>query len=162
MNAIDKLSGGFLWNNDETTSGAKCLVRWEGLRISDLEANGTALGIIWLGKAGLKWINHSSISAFHTWSHTCPLQCNNSIQPRGWEKISFWHDPWLDGISSASRATTLFKHGTKWNLTVRHFKRDFMQNTLHQFINIWETIADIHLHHDVLNTVTYRLTMDGT
>ncbi|KAM0849018.1 hypothetical protein ACQ4PT_053996 [Festuca glaucescens] len=57
IKAIDKIRRGFLWNNDELTSGGKCLVNWAaicrplefgGLGITDLQRKAMALRVRWL------------------------------------------------------------------------------------------------------------------
>jgi hypothetical protein len=143
IKAIDKIRRGFLWNNDELTSGGKCLVNWAaicrplefgGLGITDLQRKAMALRVRWL------W--HSWTVTDKAWTGM-PLGIDERARSLfnaavlfklgDGQKIDFWRDPWLDGQSIAARAPNLFKFSTKRSMSValaltdgkwtRHFKR---------------------------------------
>jgi hypothetical protein len=67
------------------------------------------------------------------------------------QRVKFWLDPWLDGESLAALAPDLFKLCTMRKLTVsealtndkwiRHFKSNFTQPALNQFLSAHANIA---------------------
>jgi hypothetical protein len=120
---IDKLRRGFLWENKEVATGGKCLVSWReicrptkyrGLGILVLQAQSIALRTRWLW---MEWTDPSK-----PWqSLRLPIDAkmrqlfNASINFHlgNGEKIKFWTDPWLMGMSLANRAPALFDQCTR-------------------------------------------------
>jgi hypothetical protein len=181
IKAIDKIRRGFLWNNDELTSGGKCLVNWAaicrplefgGLGITDLQRKAMALRVRWL------W--HSWTVTDKAWTGM-PLGIDERARSLfnaavlfklgDGQKIDFWRDPWLDGQSIAARAPNLFKFSTKRSMSValaltdgkwtRHFKRGLTPEALSQYLLIHDKLASIQLQVGIPDTVVWRLTGDG-
>lgn len=143
-----------------------------GLGIPNLQARGNALRVRWLWQ----WWTETD----KPWQHL-PFATDKSARALfnvvvrfnlgDGRKISFWHDPWLEGASLASSAPALFKQCTKRNLTVdqaiqdnkwiRHLKRELPLDAINQLLWLCDKIANINLQAGTPDTVTWKFTSDG-
>lgn len=178
--AIDKLRRGYLWEMKEVASGGKCLVSWKavclskcygGLGISNLAAQSVALRTRWL------W--QSWTSPDKPW-HGLPMPIDGKVRALfnasvifslgNGEKISFWHDPWIQGATLQFAFPVLYSICTRRKLTVkealqdgawfRHLRTQLSPAAIREFMTLWRTLQDIHLQ-DRPDSIAWRWTTDG-
>jgi hypothetical protein len=174
LKVIDKLRRGFLWNNDEFAPGSPCLVSWDtvcrprelgGLGIPNLQRVGTALRVRWL------WQDWTELDK--PWQGlpiTTDVKVQNLFNAAvkfivgNGNRIKFWLDPWLDGVSLEDYAPDLYKACTLKRLTLRealtdgkwtrHFRRNLTQQAVVQFLHIHDKVAGVALRPEIPDSVT--------
>lgn len=86
------------------------------------------------------------------------------------ERISFWKEPWHNGVSLQNTYPALFAHCTRKNLTVaqalfdrrwiKHLKRNLTVEATREFTALWAEVNHMELGSG-LDTVSWRWTNDG-
>ena len=178
---IDKIRRGFLWECKGVAVGGKCLVSWKlvcrpkmygGLGISNLQAQGMALRLRWLWQS---W--NEPDKPWACLPMTVDKKLNDLFNASvkfvlgNGERIKFWYEPWLNGVSLSCAAPDLFACCTRKNLTVsqalqdgrwiRHLRRPLTPAAIIQYTKLWEAVADVHLLLGTPDSVIWRWTPNG-
>nr|XP_045084453.1 uncharacterized protein LOC123493985 [Aegilops tauschii subsp. strangulata] len=178
---VDKIRRGFLWECKEVAVGGKCLVSWKlvcrpkmygGLGISNMQAQGMALRLRWLWQS---W--NEPDKPWACLPMTVDKKLNDLFNASvkfvlgNGERIKFWYEPWLNGVSLSCAAPDLFACCTRKNLTVsqalqdgrwiRHLRRPLTPAAIIQYTKLWQAVADVHLLLGTPDSVIWRWTPNG-
>jgi hypothetical protein len=96
------------------------------------------------------------------------------VNIRDGNKASFWHDPWVDGLSPKCIAPSIFAMSNKKGSNVRNAIADnawvlhldisaglSVQN-MQEFTTLWSHTSQLTLHDDVPNSIISKLTNNGS
>jgi hypothetical protein len=180
---INKVERAFLWAAKETTSGAKCKVNWEavcrpkalgGLGILHMDKFSTALRLRW---PWLEWTDPKKIWAGY--GNPCSVEDMNIfyaatiITLGNGCKTSFWHAPWLHGRAPKDIAPKLFESSKrkKWKVSQALLNDAWLSKIdwgmvldgelISQFVELSQLTNNVHLQHDLEDTIVWKLTKDG-
>jgi hypothetical protein len=184
IKGIDTKRRGFLWKGHQQANGGNCLVAWEkvqrplqygGLGIHNLELLGWALRIRWL------WAQKTDVERpCAGLSISIPYKARvlfdmavNVVVGNG-DKILFWFDRWLDGLTMAEMAPNLFRAIPKRTIkrnTVAHalFGRSWVHDVkgaltvqvLFEYLQVWDFVEEVVLQPDGPDQFRWKLTQDG-
>jgi hypothetical protein len=136
------------------------LVAWEkvqrplqygGLGIHNLELLGWALRIrwLWVQKTDVErpWAGLSISIPYEAW--VVFNMAVNAVVGNG-EKILFWSDHWMDGLTMAEMAPNLFRAVPKRTVQV-----------LFEYLQVWDFVEEVVLQPDAPDQFRWKLTQDG-
>ena len=162
---IDGLRRGVLWEGKEFAVGGKCLVSWRiicrpikfgGLGMTDLSAQSTALRMRWLW---LSWTDPSKAWLGLSLSTDARVRmlfvASVNFHLGDGQRICFWTEPWMQGMSFCHRFPALFGVCTRKRLMVaqaliggrwtRHLRGSLMPQTVREFTALWMLLQDVTL-----------------
>jgi mannosylglycoprotein endo-beta-mannosidase len=183
LSYIKKIQRAFLWSAKDTTTGAKCKVKWDlvcrpkkfgGLGIQDINKFATALRLRWPWQEWKEpqkiWVgsgnpcNSRDMKVFY--DATTITVGNGRLTP-------FWHAPWLFGTKPIAIAPLVFACSKRKNWMVSQallgdawigkitMDETFTLVHLHQFVELWSLLDQVHLQENVEDTISWNLTTSG-
>jgi hypothetical protein len=183
LKQINKLQRAFVWAAKDSTSGAKCKVKWEtvcrpkmygGLGVLNLEKFAMALRLRW---PWLEWKDEGKI-----WSGTgnpCTdkdmkiFYATTTITLGNGRKTPFWHAPWVHGRKPKDIAPRIFDicKRKKWMVAQALRNDDWVSKLsdsatiyiehLTEFVQLWALVQRVHLEEGVDDDISWKLTSNG-
>jgi hypothetical protein len=182
LKAFAKISRGMLWACKEVVSGGKCKVNWQkvcrpkeldGLGVLDMEKFSRALRLRWLWYEWTApekpWVGTETPNDA---SDRDLFNAATRVTIGNGAKASFWSSSWLHGAPPKDLAPLIFKVSRRKNRTVQDALTDynwisdiaveaFTVDHLDQYVRLWVLLADVQLHPDREDSITWSLTPNG-
>ncbi|XP_071681529.1 uncharacterized protein [Lolium perenne] len=169
LQAVDKLRRGFLWAGKNEAHGRNCLVAWVTVCVPK------HLG--WLGFPNLRWM-HAALRARWMWLQRTDsskswagfrfavrpdalalFNASVTISVGTGDRLLFWEDPWINGLSAAAIAPVVLKlirPGIVKTRTVDDVLRlnaraleivgGLSVQVVLQYLRLWQAVAAVPMH----------------
>jgi hypothetical protein len=179
---MKKIERAFLWAGTDKVSGGKYKVNWEvvcrpknlgGLGVLNSEFFARALRLRWSWQERKEptkiWVglgnpcNDTDMDLFYP---------STTINLGNGKKTPFCSAPWLHGSKLIYIAHLIYQISTRKNWNVKkvllnngwiskiNMEAEFTVEHIHQYIGLWVKLADVSLHEDIEDDISWNLTED--